>query len=399
MTLYYYYTVCYYHTLSLHIHHLYVPHIDEVIYVPQPMIYVPLLVNGFQKSILLIVQYAYFKSCSEDVLLQVLILRTSFCGTAFISQHCWFVDFHLINMIRRKRFVPVRYQLPKGKSSGQALPCLNMMHRVGWTCHPLSMTMYYHYTVYYYHYIFTAFMSRTLTWYICSAHWRDIYIPQSIIDVPVLVSRFQECILLIVQHKYLNMIHRVGRTSPSILDIVLLLHFLLLSLHIHSLYVLRIYEVPYFTSHFLLHFLYHWKEKCTYDLGITPPLPLLSTSFSLSLSLSLSLSVSLTNTHTQVFQLLGGTCSSFVCYVLPAMFAIRLQLFAHRPFMNAMTYLLAFMGALAGVLSTGVTLYGFAHPSRGGPSQCDWLHHTEYVYIYIYICIYIYIYIYVHIYK
>mmetsp|Transcript_12185 Transcript_12185/g.19297 ORF Transcript_12185/g.19297 Transcript_12185/m.19297 type:complete len:496 (-) Transcript_12185:35-1522(-) len=85
-----------------------------------------------------------------------------------------------------------------------------------------------------------------------------------------------------------------------------------------------------------------------------------------------SLFVSLYVPHiNEVFQLLGGTCSSFVCYVLPAMFAIKLQLFAHRPFMNAMTYLLAFMGALAGVLSTGVTLYGFAHPSRGGPSQCD----------------------------
>ena len=34
------------------------------------MIYFPLLVNRFQKSILLIVQYKYSKSCSGDLILQ-----------------------------------------------------------------------------------------------------------------------------------------------------------------------------------------------------------------------------------------------------------------------------------------------------------------------------------------
>lgn len=72
----------------------------------------------------------------------------------------------------------------------------------------------------------------------------------------------------------------------------------------------------------------------------------------------------------EVFQLLGGTCSSFVCYVLPALFAIKLQIFAHRPCMNACAYLLAILGALAGVLSTCLTVYGFFHPSQGDP-QCD----------------------------
>ena len=46
------------------------------IYRPTPsMIYVPLRVNRFQKSVLLIAQYKYFKSCSGDFILQNLILH------------------------------------------------------------------------------------------------------------------------------------------------------------------------------------------------------------------------------------------------------------------------------------------------------------------------------------
>jgi len=55
----------------------------------------------------------YEKSCSMDLMFQDPILRTGLCGTGFISQHCWAVDFRLISMISRKCFVPVRYQLPK----------------------------------------------------------------------------------------------------------------------------------------------------------------------------------------------------------------------------------------------------------------------------------------------
>ena len=69
-----------------------------------------------------------------------LILRTWLCGTDFISQNDWVVDFHLINMIRRKCFIPsttthrntmqhtathcfsLMYPAaPKGKSAGLAL--------------------------------------------------------------------------------------------------------------------------------------------------------------------------------------------------------------------------------------------------------------------------------------
>ena len=41
----------------------------------QSIIYVPLQVNTFQKSILLIVQYKYLKSCSKDFILHNLILH------------------------------------------------------------------------------------------------------------------------------------------------------------------------------------------------------------------------------------------------------------------------------------------------------------------------------------
>ena len=55
----------------------------------QWMIYIPLLVNRFQESILLIVQYKYLKSCSKNFIPQNLILRTRSCGTAYITQLSW----------------------------------------------------------------------------------------------------------------------------------------------------------------------------------------------------------------------------------------------------------------------------------------------------------------------
>jgi len=56
------------------------------------MIYVTVQVKIFQKFILLIVQYKYLKSsgCSEDFILQNLILRTRLCNTGFITQPSWF---------------------------------------------------------------------------------------------------------------------------------------------------------------------------------------------------------------------------------------------------------------------------------------------------------------------
>jgi len=87
----------------------------------QLIIYVPLLVCVFHKSILLIVQYKYLKSCCKDFKLQNLILRTRVCGTGFIPQHCCVVDFQLTKMVRWKCFVPGLYQPRKGKSTGLSI--------------------------------------------------------------------------------------------------------------------------------------------------------------------------------------------------------------------------------------------------------------------------------------
>jgi len=68
----------------------------------QSIMYVPLQVNRSQKCMLLIVQYKYIKSCSGDLILQNLILRTRLCGTMFITQPSCPFDFHLTESVRRK---------------------------------------------------------------------------------------------------------------------------------------------------------------------------------------------------------------------------------------------------------------------------------------------------------
>ena len=100
----------------------------------QSIIYVPLQVNRFQKSILLIVQYKYLKSCSGDVILQNLILRTRSCGSGFITQHSWLLHFRLTEICQAKKFVPQLYQLRRGISEGPALKCFYMIHRGGRSC-------------------------------------------------------------------------------------------------------------------------------------------------------------------------------------------------------------------------------------------------------------------------
>jgi len=77
----------------------------------QSIMYVPLQVIRFHKSILLIVQYKYLKSCSEDFILKILILHTRSCSTAFITQHSWLLHFHqaeicLVEMIPQGRNLP-----------------------------------------------------------------------------------------------------------------------------------------------------------------------------------------------------------------------------------------------------------------------------------------------------
>jgi len=72
-------------------------------------------------------------------MLQNLILCTRLCGTGFIPQHCWVVDFHLTKMVRWKCVVAGLYQLRKGKSTGLALKYFYMIHRGGqvhiWDAH------------------------------------------------------------------------------------------------------------------------------------------------------------------------------------------------------------------------------------------------------------------------
>jgi len=93
--------------------------------------YVPLLVNRFQKCILLIVQYRYSKSCSGDFILQNLILRTRSCGTDFITQSSWVFHFHLTTIVRWKCFAPPLYQFRRGILGGPALKYFYMIHRCG----------------------------------------------------------------------------------------------------------------------------------------------------------------------------------------------------------------------------------------------------------------------------
>jgi len=97
----------------------------------QSMIYVHLLVNRFEQSIALIVQYKYLKFSPEDLILQNLIPRTRLCGNGFITQPSWLVHFRQINMIGRKCLVPIWYQLRKGLQAGLALTYSYRIHRVG----------------------------------------------------------------------------------------------------------------------------------------------------------------------------------------------------------------------------------------------------------------------------
>jgi len=95
------------------------------------IMYVPLQVNRFEKSILLIVEYKYLKSCSGDFVLQNLILHTRSCVTGFITQSSWVFHFHLTIMVRWNFFVRQLYQFRRGISGGPALKYFYIIHRGG----------------------------------------------------------------------------------------------------------------------------------------------------------------------------------------------------------------------------------------------------------------------------
>ena len=94
---------------------------DSFIRPTQSIMYVPIQINRFKKTILLIVQYKYLKSCSRRFYCPNLILCTRLCGTMFITQPSCLFDFRLTESVRRKWFVLAVYQHRKGISAGPAL--------------------------------------------------------------------------------------------------------------------------------------------------------------------------------------------------------------------------------------------------------------------------------------
>ena len=68
------------------------------------------------------ISYLWFSTNTQigGQMLQDLILRTRLCSTGFFTQYGWVVHFRLTKMVRRKCFVPVRYQLPRGILAGRA---------------------------------------------------------------------------------------------------------------------------------------------------------------------------------------------------------------------------------------------------------------------------------------
>jgi len=87
----------------------------------QSIIYLLSLIHRFWKDIFLIVRYKYSKSYSEDFFLQNLILPTRSCGAGFYYSTLWAFSFPPVQMVGRKCFVTLRYQLPRGILGGPAL--------------------------------------------------------------------------------------------------------------------------------------------------------------------------------------------------------------------------------------------------------------------------------------
>ena len=95
----------------------------------QSVICVPLQVNRFQKSILLIVQYKYSKSCSE-VLSHWFSAQDHVVLRLFLNIVGFFISAWQ-KSAKRKSFVPQLYQLRKGFSQGPALKYFFMIHKGG----------------------------------------------------------------------------------------------------------------------------------------------------------------------------------------------------------------------------------------------------------------------------
>jgi len=97
----------------------------------QSIIYVPLQVNRFQKTILLIVQYKYLKSCSGDFILQNLILRTRLFGTMFITQPSCVFHFRLTEICQAEMICIGGVPVLKRHFGGAGPQIFYMIHRGG----------------------------------------------------------------------------------------------------------------------------------------------------------------------------------------------------------------------------------------------------------------------------
>ena len=95
----------------------------------QSVMYVPLQVNWFHESILLIVQCRYLKSSSENFYSPESDLPHNIMHYCFITQAGWVFHFHQTTLVCWKWFVPQLYQFRRGISGGPALKYFYMIHR------------------------------------------------------------------------------------------------------------------------------------------------------------------------------------------------------------------------------------------------------------------------------
>ena len=107
VTIYTYSYVCYIFICMLHIHmYVTIHHLCS------------LTGKYISQKCLLIVQYKYLKSCSEDFILKNLILRTRSCGTAFITQRSWLFHFHQAEICLVEMFCTTVVPASKGHLRG-----------------------------------------------------------------------------------------------------------------------------------------------------------------------------------------------------------------------------------------------------------------------------------------
>ena len=69
-----------------------------------------------------------------------------------------------------------------------------------------------------------------------------------------------------------------------------------------------------------------------------------------------------------IFSLVGGSCSAFCCFVVPAMIALKLG--GRSKTVTFFTWMMLIVGAVAGVLSTGYAVYNNFIAPTPQPDVC-----------------------------